>query len=186
MQRITPAGELRFALAQQREDQTLKGLRKSGIRDVALVLVELARRKQRARRNKHLVQTRLPPTICRPPNIPKQGPARECRLRRRDRNAASKHLNFALPPVEFSRDHKAVRRVVFAERELADSVLGLPRMEASLQIMLDAGRRLIAFLRRFREQPHDDHGHIGGIFFAARTEPPAVWQCGSAPIPSDR
>ena len=76
------------------------------------------------------------------------------------------HLNFALPPVEFLGDHKAVRRVVFAERELADSVLGLPRMEASLQIMLDAGRRLIAFLRRFREQLHDDHGHTGRNIFS--------------------
>ena len=76
------------------------------------------------------------------------------------------HLNFALPPVEFLGDHKPVRRVVFAERELADSVLGLPRMEASLQIMLDAGRRLIAFLRRFREQLHDDHGDRGRSIFS--------------------
>ena len=46
MKRIAPVRQLRFALAQQRADQALKGLRQGGIRDVALVLVELARCKE--------------------------------------------------------------------------------------------------------------------------------------------
>ena len=45
-----------FALAEKRADKAPKGLRQSGIRDVALVLVELARGKKAARRNEHLVQ----------------------------------------------------------------------------------------------------------------------------------
>ena len=41
-QRVAPAGQLGLALTQQRPDQALKGLRQCGIRDVALVLIELA------------------------------------------------------------------------------------------------------------------------------------------------
>ena len=54
--RIAPAAQLRFALAQKRTDKALKGLRQSGIRDVALVLVELARCKKAAGRNKRLME----------------------------------------------------------------------------------------------------------------------------------
>ena len=41
-ERVTPAGQLRLALAQKRLDQLPKGLGERGVRDVALVLVELA------------------------------------------------------------------------------------------------------------------------------------------------
>src|SRR5882672_1420214 len=41
-ERVTPAGQLRLALAQKRSGQLPKGLGERGVRDVALVLVELA------------------------------------------------------------------------------------------------------------------------------------------------
>src|ERR1700726_1105414 len=41
-QRVAPAGQFGVALAQQPADEALKGLRQRGIRDVALVLIELA------------------------------------------------------------------------------------------------------------------------------------------------
>src|SRR6266446_8586798 len=53
---LTPAAQLRVTRPQERTDQTLKRLRQRRIRDVALVLVELARREQAARRHQHFVQ----------------------------------------------------------------------------------------------------------------------------------
>ena len=55
-ERIAPAAEFRFALREERTDQTLKGLGEGGIRDIAFVLVELARGEQAARRHQHLVE----------------------------------------------------------------------------------------------------------------------------------
>src|SRR5262249_37065834 len=55
-ERVPPVPQFLIALRKERADQTLKGLRQSGIRDVALVLVELARGKQAARRHQYPVQ----------------------------------------------------------------------------------------------------------------------------------
>ena len=53
--RVAPACQLRFALAQKRPDETLKSLHQCRVRDVALVLVELARREKAARRHQRLM-----------------------------------------------------------------------------------------------------------------------------------
>ena len=55
-QGVAPARQLGLALAQKRADKALKGLRQRRIRDVALVLVELAGGEKAARRHQHLVQ----------------------------------------------------------------------------------------------------------------------------------
>ena len=54
--RVTPFAQVVFVLAEERPDQALECLRQRGIRDVALVLVELARCKQAARRDERLVE----------------------------------------------------------------------------------------------------------------------------------
>src|SRR5262249_47292130 len=56
MKGIVPFGQLCFALAQKWPDKALKSLRQSGIRDVTLVLVELARGKQAAGRNQRFMK----------------------------------------------------------------------------------------------------------------------------------
>src|SRR3954470_23787657 len=53
---LPPLPQLSFGLAQKRADQALKGLRKGGVGDVALVLVKLARCKKTAGRNKRLMK----------------------------------------------------------------------------------------------------------------------------------
>src|SRR6185437_1038901 len=53
---IAPLAQLLFALTQEWANQALKGLRQSGIRDIALILVELACCKKASRRNQRLVQ----------------------------------------------------------------------------------------------------------------------------------
>jgi hypothetical protein len=52
--RHRPSG--RLALAQERADKALEGLAQGSVRDVALVLVELAGRKQATWRHQQLVQ----------------------------------------------------------------------------------------------------------------------------------
>src|SRR3954466_7468478 len=56
MKSIAPLAQLLFAFTQKRAGKALKGLRQSGIRDIALVLVELARCKKATRRNQRFVQ----------------------------------------------------------------------------------------------------------------------------------
>src|SRR5215510_7900677 len=53
---IAPAAQLVFAFRQDGTDEALEGLREGRIRDVALVLVELAGGEQAARQHQHLVQ----------------------------------------------------------------------------------------------------------------------------------
>src|SRR6516225_5357186 len=53
---IAPVAQFRVAFSQKRTDQALKRLRQRRIRDVALVLVELACREKSARRYQHLVE----------------------------------------------------------------------------------------------------------------------------------
>ena len=56
MKGIAPCAQLFFALTQKRADQALKRFCQSRVRDVALVLIELARCKKAARRNQRLMQ----------------------------------------------------------------------------------------------------------------------------------
>src|SRR5205807_3530164 len=51
-----PLAHLRVALAEDLSDEALEGLRQRRIRNIALVLVELSRCEQAARRNQHLVK----------------------------------------------------------------------------------------------------------------------------------
>ena len=55
-QRVAPTTQLGVALAEKAPDEALKGLGERRIGDVALVLIELPRREQSARRHEHFVQ----------------------------------------------------------------------------------------------------------------------------------
>src|SRR5439155_23788650 len=55
-QDMTPLVHLRFALDEDLTDEGLEGLRQGRVRDVALVLVELAGREKPTRRNERLLQ----------------------------------------------------------------------------------------------------------------------------------
>src|SRR5262249_12646151 len=55
-QGLAPTAQLRFVFAEQRPDEALKRLKERRIRDVALVLIELARGEEPAWRNKHPMQ----------------------------------------------------------------------------------------------------------------------------------
>ena len=56
MQGVAPARQLGVAFTEKRSHKALKSLGERRIRDVTLVLIELAGREQAARRHEHLVQ----------------------------------------------------------------------------------------------------------------------------------
>ena len=112
---IAPAAQLGFAFAQKRTDKALKGLRQSGIRDVALVLIELAGCKQAARRNKRLMEL-----------IDDRGFAdagisgNEHQLRpaagHNPVEGGEQSIDLGCAPVQFLGNQQPVWRVLFAER----------------------------------------------------------------------
>ncbi len=126
-----------------------------GVRDVALVLVELAGGEQAPRRDEHLVQLvhyrgfadagvsghkyEFGGTLCH--NTVK---------------SREQGIDLALPPVQLLRDQQSVRRVVRAERERLDAALRLPFRQAAPQIGLDARCGLVAFLGGLCEELHHD------------------------------
>ena len=112
--RVAPVAQLGFALAQKRTDQALEGLRQRGIRDVALVLVELARCKQAARRNQHLVQ------LVDDRGLADAGIAGDQHQLRRAAGhdaveGGEQGVDLALPPVQLLGNQQPVRRVVLRQ-----------------------------------------------------------------------
>src|SRR5262245_25470443 len=152
---IVPDAQLLFPLAQERTDKTLKRLRQSGIRNVALVLVELAGGIEAARWNERLVEF-----------IDDGGLAdagisgNEQQLRPAVSHDAveggEQGLDLGCSAVQFLRNQQPVRRVVFAKRKLVDAAPTLPFGKTAPQITLNAGRRLVALLGSLGEQLHDD------------------------------
>ncbi|HYS82884.1 MAG TPA: hypothetical protein VEM76_19425, partial [Anaeromyxobacteraceae bacterium] len=154
-ERVAPAGQLRLALAQKRLDQPLEGLGERGVRDVALVLVELPRGEEAARRHERLLQL-----------VDDRGLADagvtgdEHQLRPPARHdpveGGEQRLDVARAPVELLGNEEPVGRVLFADSEVVDPALRPPCGEAAQQVMLDSSGDLVALLGRLREQLHHD------------------------------
>src|SRR5262245_59774660 len=155
MKGVAPDAELCFALTQKRTNKALKGLRQSGIRNVALVLVELAGGKKAARRNERLME------FIDDGGLTDTGIAgNEDQLRRAafyDAIKASEQcLDFPLAAVEFLQNQKPVWCVVLAKRKLVDPPMTLPFTKTAPQIALNAACRLVSLLGSFGKQLHDD------------------------------
>src|SRR6202521_2190634 len=152
-QGIPPLAKLRLSLAQKRADKALEGLDKGGVRDVALVLVELAGREEATRRYEHPVQ------LVHYRGLADAGIARH---KHEFRGAVGHYpvkgreqsLDLALPAVQPFRDHEPVRRVLCAERERVDPSERLPCCEASAKSSLDASGGLVPLLGGLREELH--------------------------------
>ena len=150
-----PLAHLRVALAEDLSDEALEGLSQRRIRNIALVLVELSRCEQAARRNQHLVQL-VDDRGLADPGI--SGDEHQLRPAALDDavERGEQGVDLARPAVQFFWDQEPVRGVVLPEREFVDPAPGLPFSEAAPQIALDAGRRLVALLGDLGEQLHDD------------------------------
>ncbi|MGY3470974.1 hypothetical protein ACVW0I_007845 [Bradyrhizobium sp. LM6.11] len=128
-QRLSPLPQLRFGLAQKRTDQALKGLRKGEVRDVALVLVKLARCKKTAGRNKwlmKLVDDRGLADAGVSGNQHQLRPAASDDTVERGKQA----IDLGCPTIQFLGDQQPVRSVVFPWREIVDIAPGFPFSKA--------------------------------------------------------
>src|SRR4029453_14876050 len=68
-------------------------------------------------------------------------------------------LDLGLSSVQFLWNQQPVRRVVFAQRELVDAMLGFPFIQTAPKIACSAGRCLVRPPGSLRKQLHDDSGH---------------------------
>ena len=151
----SPAAKLLLALGEERADKALEGLAQRRVWDVALVLVELARREQATRRDERLVQLVYYRGLADPGIAGHEhefgGAVVHNSVEDRDQGA-----NLALPAVELLWDQQSVRSVVCAQRKCLDTAGRLPFSQAAPQIGLDAGSGLVARLGGLGEQLHQD------------------------------
>ena len=169
-------------LLRMRRIRAWKALRQRGVRYVPLVLVELTRGEKAARRNKRLVQLTLTTVGLPIPEISgnqhQLRPAAGCRIRSKE---GEQGADLMRPPVQFLQDQQPVRRVALAKREFVDAALSLPFGKTAPKVTLNAGCRLVAFLRSFGEQLHDDCRESGARLYSlrARWAAPASLRCGA-------
>src|ERR1700758_480909 len=156
-QGVAPTGQFGVALAQYGADQAPKGLRQRGIRDVALVLIELAGGKKAARRHQCLVQLIDNGGLA---DAGIAGDQHQLRSAAGDDllEGVEQGLDLPLSPVQFLGNQKPVGRVLLAQWEGANSVLSFPFGKAAPEIALHAGRSLVALLGGLREQLRHDRG----------------------------
>ena len=143
------------ARAEQRPDEALKRLRERRIRDVPLVLVELAGGEEPARRHQHLVQ------FIDDRGLADAGIAGDQHQLRRPAGddaieGGKQGCDLARPPVELLGDQQPVGRVLLAQGEVVDVTPDFPCGQAASQIALDAARGLVPLLGRLGQQLHDD------------------------------
>ena len=185
-QRVAPAGQLGVALAQERADQALKGLRQRGIRDVALVLIELAGGEQAARRHQRLVQLVDDRGLA---DAGIAGDEHQLRSAAGDDavEGGEQGVDLALSPVQFLGDQQPVRRVMFAQREGVDPVLSLPFSKAAPEVAPRRRPRSGSAPRRsWRAASSRWRRRLRDVLHPLVRAAPAVSRYGSGPTPSDR
>ncbi len=123
--RVTPFAQVFFVLAEERPDEALKRLRQRGIRNVALVLVELAGCKQAARRDERLVELIDDRGLA---DAGVSGDEHQLRPAARDDaiERGEQGVDLAVPPVQLLGDHEAIRSVMRAGSEVVDASLRTP------------------------------------------------------------
>jgi hypothetical protein len=139
--RVAPRVQVIFVLAEERPDEALECLRQRRIRDVALVLVELARCKQAARRDERLVEL-----------VDNRGlvdarisgnehelwpPASDDAIERREES-----VELVVTPVQLLGNHEAIRRVIRAGSKNLDRSLRFPLRQAAPWIAFNSRRSL--------------------------------------------
>jgi hypothetical protein len=158
-----PPAKLRLALAQKQVNKALEGFGQGGVRDIPLVLVELARRQKTARRHESLVQ------LVHHRGLADTGIARHQHQFRDAVNhdpveGREQYLDLALPAVELLRDEQPVRYIVSTELERVDAAVRIPFPLAAPQIAGNAGGGLIPLLGGLRQQLHHDRRERRGDF----------------------
>src|SRR5215469_10500256 len=149
-QSIAPRGKVRFAFAEQRPDQALKGLCQRRVGNVAFVLIELAGSKKAAWWYQHRLEF-----------VDDRGFAHAGIARDQDQfrgatdddaiEGGEQGVDLALPSVEFLGNQQPVGLIVFAGRKIVYPALRLPFDQAAAKVAFEASRRLIAVFGPLRE-----------------------------------
>src|SRR5262249_24529375 len=155
MERVAPLAQLRLALAQKGADEVLKRLRQCGVRNIALVLVELARCKKSTRRHQRFVKLIDDGRFAYPGIAGTQHQFRPAALDDAVERG-QQGLDLARSSVQLLGDQQPVWRVVFAERKRVDTPVPLPLGKTAPKITGDAGGSLVALLGGLREQLYHD------------------------------
>ncbi len=161
LQCLPPPAHLRFALAEDLAHQSSECLGQRGIRDVALVLIELAGGKETALRDERLVQ------FAHHRRLADAGIAGNHHQLGRAAGddpvkGGDQERDFGLAPIEFFRNQQLGGGVMRAEREGVDVSLRCPLRQAAAQIGFQAGSSLVALLGRFGKQLHDEGRDLFG------------------------
>ncbi len=187
-QGVAPNTHLGVALAEKIANEALKRLRQRRIRDVALVLIELAGRKQARAAAPAPCAARSRPRICRCPNTRKRAPAPASRSPRRARMLRAGCRFRAARPYSFSGITSRSGVSSSASGNVVDPSLGVPLREAPPKVALQRRRCLVALLGGLGEQLHDDCRDDAPVYSFSRsaggTGCPAMWAC-THPIGSD-
>ena len=171
---LAPDAELDVARYEQPSNQALEGLGERRVRNVVLVPLEFPGGEQAARRHQRLVQLvdhgRLSDAGVSGDKHEFRRAGRGDPLQRREQCC-----DLALAAVRRFRHQQPVRHVVLAEWKVLDAAVRFPLAQAVPQIVLEAGRSLIALLGGLGQQLHDDRGDDGrqpGYPFAWRRSVP--------------
>ena len=131
-------------------DQALDGLREGRIRDVSLVLVELARCKKASGRDERFMEF-----------IDNGGFAntRVARNKNEFRSASAydtvegrqQGIDFGRSPVQFLGNERPVRLVVLAKRKVVYAAMSFPFLETPLKVTLQARCRPVSLFSGFGE-----------------------------------
>src|SRR3984957_12406449 len=118
-QSAPPPAKLCLALAQKRTHKALEGLGQGGVRDIPLVLVELAGRKETTRRDQHLVQLVHHRGLA---NTGIAGHKHQLRsaVGHDTVEGSEQCINLALSAVKFLRNEQSICYIVSTERERGD------------------------------------------------------------------
>ncbi len=144
-----------LVLREHVEDELPERLDDRGVRDLALVRVELAPHEQPAAADDRLLQLMDERRLA-DPRVPRHqhelgrpglGDALEGAQQRRELRVAA---------VQLLRDLQPIRRVALPQRERLDPPTGSPLREAALEVMSQAARGLVAIFGHLGEELHDD------------------------------
>src|SRR6202045_3304298 len=128
-QGVPPPAKLRLALAQERAHQALEGLGQGGVRDIPLVLVELAGREETTRRDEHLVQLVHHRRLANPGIAGHEHQLRDA-VGDDAVEGSEQRVNLTLSAIKLLRNEQPVRYIVSTELERVDVAVRLPFLQA--------------------------------------------------------
>ena len=152
---MPPLVYFRFACDENLTDQRLESLCQGSVRNVALVLVELARREKPTRRHKRLVQLVHDRGFA-DARITRYEDELRCTLSDDPVEGREQGVDLSLPPVQLLRDQQPARRVVHTQREFIDATMRLPFRQAPSKISFQPGSGLVSLLGVLGEELHGD------------------------------